>query len=79
MPKTNRRPHEVKSEDVVIDHGIATGFSAQVGDKRVASSVETLEEAERAVRAEIAKIYPKGKEPQIFVIDSGGMWEVSEE
>ena len=79
MPKTNRRPHEIKSNDVVIDHGIATGFTAQVGDKRVATGVDTLEEAEKAVRDEIAKQYPKGKEPQIFVIDSEGMWVVAEE
>ena len=78
MPKTNRRPHEIKSNDVVIDHGVATGFSAQVEDKRVANGVETLEEAEKAVRDEIAKRkYPEGKEPQIFVIDSEGMWVVA--
>ncbi len=49
MPKPNRRPHEIKSNDVVIDVGDATGFSAQVEDKRVANGVERMEETEKAV------------------------------
>lgn len=79
MPKTNKRPHEIKPEDVVIAKGAATGYDADVKDKPVARGLKTLEEAEKAVRKELAKHYPKGKEPQIFLIDSEGMWEVSEE
>lgn len=58
MPKTNKRPHEVKPDDVVIAKGVATGYDADVKDKPVARGLKTLKEAEKAVRDEFAKQYP---------------------